>query len=80
MSKAETPDETYTLSEEAKGELGLADCKVGDEYTITVTKVNDDGSLEVSVENETPEEDAAEPAEEMPMKSKNKAMAKVMGE
>lgn len=80
MSKKASTDESYTLSDEAKGELGLADCKVGDEYTLTVTAVNDDGSLGVTVENETPEEDATEPAEEMPVKSKNKAMAKAMGQ
>ena len=78
MSKEASTDESYTLSAEAKAELGLADCKVGDEYTITVTKVNDDDSLEVTVENESATEDAAETGEEMPVK--NKAMAKAMAQ
>lgn len=78
MITAEASPETYEITPEMKAELGLTDCVEGDEYTLTVTKVNKDGSLEVSVESETPAEDAAEPAEEKPMKGKNKAMESVM--
>lgn len=69
-------DETYTITTDMKAAMGLSDCKVGDEYLLTVTKVNKDGSLDVSVENETPAEDATEAT---PKKSKkNPAMEKAM--
>lgn len=81
MKTAES-DQTYTLSTDEKDKLGLQDCVVGDEYLLSVTKVNKDGSIEVAVETESTAEDATEPAESPKGKKKikNPAMAAVMGE
>lgn len=78
--------EPVTLTPEMKTVLGLEDCVVGDQYdlSIEVTKVNDDGSIEATVEkDEVAASDEAEtPPEPPPGKGKRKmapAMAEVMG-
>lgn len=84
MAKTTTPDnsEPVTLTPEMKTALGLEDCVVGDQYdlSIEVTKVNDDGSVEATVEHdgETGGSDVTETPPEPPMptaKGKKRAPA-----
>lgn len=60
MAAKESVSDTYKLDSEQKAALGLADCTAGDEYTLTVNKVNKDGSIDVSIDYEATAEDVEE--------------------